>query len=520
MRSRFHLATAIGFSCCILVVGGGGCTPIAGDCQTTNTCDRPPRDWAAHPMDSADSPTAPDPIFVSREGDDRSPGTLKQPVRTLSKALEMANRGPMRVYACAEEFHESVTIPSGIALYGGYDCAAGEPSDQPTVVMGASDQIPLRLKEGPAPTRIVDIEVRAADASKPGGSSIAVIIGDVEAELIHCSFIAGAAQDGTKGVGGGAPPGQAPNGVQGSALGAPSDDIQGGANKQYACDGVPTTGGNGGSGGYIFNGSTQSPSVGNPGKGPKGGGVGGPIVYGMGSCAKDDKQPGLAGDHGDAGLGGGKDTNAAAPTLDFTAGYVGQSGQSGTKGHPGDGGGGGGGREAGNFDSNGATTENGASGGSGGAGGCGGKGGGPGQPGGSSIALVRLGARLIMFDAVILQAGRAGNGGDGGEGQDGQPGGDGGLGGKGIGQQNVYPGCSGGKGGQGGRGGYGGGGAGGYSLGIASAVDPMSFITPSDLDKLDINFSNETGTGGLGDPGDTNSAGLNGLSATMAQLGQ
>lgn len=63
-------------------------------------------------------------IYVSSTlGSDENLGTQAQPVRTLGKALDLAQKGPRRVYACAERFEESTTVPAGIELWGGLDCA-------------------------------------------------------------------------------------------------------------------------------------------------------------------------------------------------------------------------------------------------------------------------------------------------------------------------------------------------------------------------------------------------------------
>ncbi len=52
------------------------------------------------------------------------PGDKEGPVATIGKGLEAAKGRP--VYACAEEFKESITLTSpGSALFGGLDCTNG-----------------------------------------------------------------------------------------------------------------------------------------------------------------------------------------------------------------------------------------------------------------------------------------------------------------------------------------------------------------------------------------------------------
>jgi hypothetical protein len=65
-------------------------------------------------------------IFVSSgRGDDAAPGTPDRPVRTMARAIALAQAGPQRIYACAETFADPVELPSGIGLWGGLDCANG-----------------------------------------------------------------------------------------------------------------------------------------------------------------------------------------------------------------------------------------------------------------------------------------------------------------------------------------------------------------------------------------------------------
>ncbi|WP_437599562.1 hypothetical protein WMF28_42745 [Sorangium sp. So ce590] len=72
-------------------------------------------------------------MFVSASsGDDGSPGTKDAPVKTLQHAIGLAAHGrgdgkppTRRVYACGGSFEETITLPSGVDLWGARSCAKG-----------------------------------------------------------------------------------------------------------------------------------------------------------------------------------------------------------------------------------------------------------------------------------------------------------------------------------------------------------------------------------------------------------
>ncbi len=103
-------------------------------CDVDATC--VPRRVARHgivddgcPADPADGPVRPDcGIWVSASrGQDSSPGTQESPVQTLAQAIVLAQAGPKRVYACGETYAEPVRLPSGVSLFGGFDCRTTGP---------------------------------------------------------------------------------------------------------------------------------------------------------------------------------------------------------------------------------------------------------------------------------------------------------------------------------------------------------------------------------------------------------
>lgn len=443
-------------------------------------------------------------VFVASAGDDASgDGSQSAPVKTLAKALELAETAGKPVYACAESFAEVVTVPAGLVVYGGLDCGNGwryAGGAKRTRIEPDADAIGLRFAGGEgATTRVEDVVVTAKDATLEGGSSIAALAeSGASVELVRCELHAGRGANGAMGmtpsdsVGPTDPNDMTIRGVDGAAacMGNMSGNLGGAGKLNEVCPGeapAMVVGGDGGTG-LIGNGENGADGQPLPDPNPDGWGVGG-----KGETAT----PCKAGAGGLLGVAGVSGAGAATTALGMlsVAGIAGASGEAGADGAPGQGGGGGGGAK-------GKVNCNGASGGGGGAGGCGGKGGLGGQAGGSSVALVSLGATLTFVE-VTLTASDGGTGGDGGEGQAGAIGGAGGFGGVGSGTLAA---CDGGKGGQGGFGGRGGGGRGGHALGIAytGATPPSEGITI------------ETGTPGLGGAGaDAAGQGADGVTAPM-----
>lgn len=420
------------------------------------------------PEDPADGAVRPDcGIWVSASsGDNASPGTQEEPVQTLAQGIALAQGGSKRVYACGEVYKEAVVVPSGISLFGGFDCEHAwryVGTSRRATIVGAADEIPLIFPASEEPSTVGDLEVRAADAVKPGTSSIAVLVQDyARGSLRRADLFSARGADGADGVDGGHD-GVALDGLpgKGGADACTEEPGQGGDAVKLDCgEGRFSLGGPGGDGGELVAGS---------------GGDGLPLPdsnaanYGVGGMGEA-VAPMCTG--GQVGIQGAPGSNGAPVPQDETRhitndGVVlGGDGGDGEVGDPGQGGGGGGG-SFGKMLVCGAAPSGGAGGGSGGTGGCGGRGGKGGQHGGSSIALA---VRSESFAFTDIHA-TAANGGNGGRGGQSQPGGQGGL--AGVGGQayggvgGVHSGCAGGNGGNGGNGGYGAGGRGGDSTGVA-----------------------------------------------------
>lgn len=437
-------------------------------------------------------------VFADPSGNDSSPGTKAEPVATLSKAVALAEASSRRVYACADEFQGGATVPAGLTIFGGLDCAgawAYVGGSKPTRLVGAADQAALVLAKGPERTRLEDVHVVAADASKPGGSSIAAIADGGEVELVRCTLEAGSGMAGAAGevFGEAAAPGA--NGNAGGEACSASAVLPGDA-VLTMCGGEDVSVGGSGGIGSAFTGSDGSTGL--PSSSDNGG-------AGESGSACTAGLPGDAGMDGAPGAGG-----TGIGSIDLT-GYTGVLGAPGMPGALGQGGGGGGGSKGGTgagkcLD---GTKAGGASGGSGASGGCGGLGGKPGGPGGASIALLSLNAKITFTD-IALTAKNGGDGGSGGPGQDGGLGGvNGGLGGGVPAGLTLKPGCAGGPGGNGGRGGLGGNGSGGHSIGIA-----FTGTAPS-TDGAMITVG-QAGSGGM--PADPVSSGADGQAAPALEF--
>jgi hypothetical protein len=491
-----------------------GCYDFAGDCDLALNCP-PPSASASSSSGGPDGGTDPScipsqakgpvseacGIFVtSSQGSDMNTGSKATPVASLAQAIQLAQAGSRRVYACAESFAEAIVVPAGVEIYGGLDCKTGwSYSDAArTMIAGPADQVPLKLSSGvEGTTRLENVSVTAPDATIPGGSSIAVIADNVAAELTRCDLFAGAGQKGADGVTPLTAPTPGASGLKGSNACLPDNMVLGGAGGVTACDTVTSKGGDGGKGGItaVDSGAGQGGIDGMP---PE-------VMAGKGG-------PGAAGAVGCGGGGEGREGDSGAPGLGGTgngtisiAGFTGASGQEGGTGTPGQGGGGGGGYKSASVCGNPPTMDGpGASGGGGGGGGCGGKGGGGGMAGGSSIGIISLNASMSLTQ-VTITTGAGADGGGGAFGQSGAPGGPGGPGGDPP-NAGTKAGCSGGKGGNGGGGGPSGGGRGGHSIGIAfQATAPVTETVTVTVGAV--------GQGGLGAPGNPGGDGAEGMAS-------
>ncbi|WP_438000675.1 hypothetical protein WMF26_13470 [Sorangium sp. So ce185] len=459
----------VDYNDCAEYPGGvcGGGTGGSGGEEPPDPCEADPREDPSVVSEGCG-------VFARAGAEEGGEGTRQRPYGSLQEAIEKATAEGKRVYACAEgeaAFEESVKVEAGLEVIGSFACAGWTlEAGRKSALAGPADQVALTLGEGAEGARVEGFAIRAADAKQDGGSSIGVVVADVEAELAEVEVTAGNGKDGARGT----TPEEAPvAGASAEAGGASNacvaeNAVLGGAAGVTSCEDGETAGGRGGLGG---SGETDE---GNGQVGEDGGPVPeeNPMRKGLGGVGETASQDCERGNDGKSGTAGPAGVGGTGATLALT-GLSGGDGDAGKTGGRGQGGGGGGGAKAGLFCKLGPDTIDGvgASGGGGGAGGCGGKGGGGGQAGGSSVGIVSLGNRLKLT-GVTIAVGKGGNGGAGAAGQSGAAGGNGAAGGTASGTAPSRPGCQGGNGGLGGPGGAGGGGRGGYAVGVAYAVTP------------------------------------------------
>ncbi|WP_394827594.1 DUF1565 domain-containing protein [Pendulispora albinea] len=448
--------------------GSGGGVALPGDCTLTQE----PKDNPACVDDRVG-------IFVSPLGDDANPGTKAQPVRTLGKAIQLANDKP-RIYICEGEYNEAVTLDKAVSIFGGFTCGTWSFGKGATKLRAAPPAIPLKIdgiRTIPGGTTIADLDIEAASAAHAttvaSGSSIAVFVtasGQVLFRRVRMT--AGTGRRGVtlptgKNYGDNAmdhPAGDAPSGVSGGRGG-----------RVECTDKRSSEGGRGGSAAGGDTSGTRGSSAPNPITEPGRTGEGG-----TGGAACTAGLPGANGERGSIAWGA-KTLGKLEPS-----GWTPASGEKGSNGLPGQGGGGGG-----------ATAGSTLGGSGGGAGGCGGAGGPGGDGGGSSFALLVYQSPVTLESCSLLAA----DGGDGARGADGeaaQPGATRGPVSLGT------TGCQGGDGGNGASGGGGGGGAGGLSVGIAY-VGPKPSRDPAT--GVVVGKAGAAGDQGNGGPPASNSTG-------------
>lgn len=405
-------------------------------------------------------------LFVSSTGSENAAGSRADPLKSISTAVEMAKNGgrDADVYVMNGTYIESLTLASGVSLYGGYDSQwiKGSTQTNETRISGST----IAVSGTNISSVVVDgFVIESAHATAEASSYGVRLLTSDNIKFLNNHFQPGDGGSGSDGNVGGSWPQQAESGSPGSAgrcdAGPPGT---GGAGGLSPAD-VGREGGNGGAGGAAICATTnrdgeyglhglsafQLEPFGNGGKGGPAG-----SCEGLPGNAGEAGAPGAAGIAGAAGSGGQLVNNLWQPS-------DGIDGSNGLDGHGG-GGGGGGGAQCGGL----PLCLNGAGNGGGG-GGSGGRGGGFGQAGsggGGSFALLIIDSNPVTLLNNIIATGNGGKGGIGGAGGSGQIGG---LGNKGATacSNEIGVGGNGGNGGAGGNGGPGGSGAGGPSIGLA-----------------------------------------------------
>jgi hypothetical protein len=492
------------------------------ECQITSTIDKPTLAMVDGNCDGIVGNAA-NAVFVDTiTGADANPGTMLAPKKTIQAAISAAAAAvPVKdVYVSKGTYAETVSLASGVSVYGGYDAASAWSRAATNVTLIASPQtvgvIGANLN---APTEIQLLDIRSADAfaktpSGDGTSSIGVrITGSAGVVTIRgCNIQAGAGSAGTKGTDGAT---GSPGGNGGSAIGISHGAAGTGCNG--ASGGVGADGVNGAAPGLVGGSGVQ---VVGGGAGIVGGGGGAGGTCSASSSSNGSPAPAVttAGGSGNAGANG----LATLPfgAFDASGNYLpaigGDGIASGTAGGGGGGGGSGGGSAHGtNFVCSNCTAISSGGGGGGGGGGCGGAVGRGGRGGGGSFAVVAVSSQVTV-DTSHMVTSTGGSGGAGGAGGVGGAGGAGGVGAAGDTTNNscsARSGGSGAAGSAGGAGGRAGGGAGG--TGGPSVCIVFKGTSPTSAGNVCT-----TAGGGPGGPGGTNGLAVasNGLDGVAVDL--
>ena len=480
--------------------------PLTGQCGCEYMCNKKSMDDPIDPNFEDDNCDGSDGVveqcvYVSATlGSATGAGTRQDPVDTIATGITTAaQKSAKGVCVSGENYNETVTMVSGISVWGGFDekdpnfAFKRSPNAVSTVtatgVVFDAPQIDLV-------THIEGLSIHASTPMTAGASTYGVRLGSGIGKLFvrYNVITADKGADGASGA----------NAMDhGNAKAANGNGGTNGCEGTNCGDGGATTnctefGGKGGDGGY------------NGASGQKGATGSGNTTGGNGGSATSCNIIGSGGDNGKKGADGGAKgimgtAGSAGPNLGqllqgFYAPGDGATGTTGANGRGAAGGGGGGGGKGGTF----CYEDKGGGGGSGGCGGLGGKSGDGGGGGGGSFGVFAAGGTVEVTGNEITTGG-GGDGGNGGNGAKGQLGGNGGNGSAGYDESGG--GGPGGSGSDGGAGGPGGGGGGGPSACLAYGTG-ATFV-------YEKNVLCQLGTAGMGGNGATNpDAGTSGPGAT------
>jgi hypothetical protein len=410
-------------------------------------------------------------VFVdpTRGTDSASGGSPGNPLRSAAYAIPLAAAAAKSVCLASGVYSTSLTLASGVNVYGGFDGNAGFVRTKGLATTFNAIDTGIVADKIAAKTEVLGLSFMVKADSQQGSSAYGLRYTGSTAELVltNVTFDVGAGTSGADGADGA-------SGEPGTDGNPPSAKLvveSGGAAQAMTCGGTsePTaSGGAGGAGGkYGTTGTVRTGEAGKDGSTGGGGASGGAAGTVPGSGYTDcttitstNAGNGTSGVNA-ASIATGGAGGSASSKFDTSCRFQPGNGASGARGTPGAGGGGGGGAAA-PINTGLCGIVHGGGGGGGGAGGCGGEGGGGGKGGGASIGICATGGTLRLVNTLtkVAVGGKGGKGNSGGA-----AGGSGGTGAAGAdGNSGGGKGGAGGKGGRGGAGGPGGGGAGGSSL--------------------------------------------------------
>jgi hypothetical protein len=156
-----------------------GDTDVPDDAFTDADCDGIDGAWDAA-------------VFVAPSGSDDASGSRDAPVKTLTKAVELATGSDKAVYVCLGTYVETLALTAGVAIHGGYDCENGWARTQQLPLVAPESGTPLTIVNVTEPVIVDRLALRAPDAVDPGASSIGALVAtSPDVVLTHVDITAG-----------------------------------------------------------------------------------------------------------------------------------------------------------------------------------------------------------------------------------------------------------------------------------------------------------------------------------------
>ncbi|NOU34893.1 MAG: hypothetical protein HOO96_43935, partial [Polyangiaceae bacterium] len=244
-RLALLLLTSIPFAGCFTDVpnlcDNGNCGPgdggtSSGDAKA-DVVAPPGCDLNKDPVDSAACVDDGVGIFVDgAKGSDTNPGTKAGPVKTVSKAVDIA--GNKRVYVCEGTYPDALVVKAKAAVYGGFACTDWKPGTASVLIAPSQQGYALDIQKAVGGVLLVDLAFEARSGTESAPNSIAARVeGTTDVTLRRVSLTAKDGATGKTGDGGTTGAYVAPEG--GSGNGKPAGAAAPGGAKSCTC----TTGG-------------------------------------------------------------------------------------------------------------------------------------------------------------------------------------------------------------------------------------------------------------------------------------
>src|ERR1044071_6857457 len=125
-----------------------------------------------------------DAVYVAKSGNDASPGTKEQPVKTIAVAISLAGQASPKkvVFVQSGDYDESIVMSPGVSVFGGFDEQWMRNSAVVTTITGTSPTVTFDAVT--VATALDNVTITAKDATAVGESSFAVVVsGSQDIEL-------------------------------------------------------------------------------------------------------------------------------------------------------------------------------------------------------------------------------------------------------------------------------------------------------------------------------------------------